>query len=280
MAAIGANIGYAVGDIFGTKSSRKIQPLLTTFWVVVFNVLIFSPLAFVFRDNISHFTVWHIFLTLTLAILLNYSYLNFNRALAIGNAPLVGAITGSFPALVVIFSLIIFKESITFLQGIMISLVIIGIILSSIDFRQKITKVHVSIRYALLTLAGWGLYFTLIKVPIVQIGWFWVHYLTNILGVFFFGAILLSKRQTVFKKPTKVLYLPAITALLTGGATLLFNFALNFGKSSVVAPIAGSYPALFAILAFFIFKEKLTRQQIIGVVITLASVIALSFISV
>jgi len=48
---------------------------------------------------------------------------------------------------------------------------------------------------------------------------------------------------------------------------------------SVVAPIAGANPTLFVLLAFFVFKDRLTKQQILGIVLTLLGIVWLSFLS-
>lgn len=66
--------------------------------------------------------------------------------------------------------------------------------------------------------------------------------------------------------------------LLTAGS-FAFNFAVGQGLSSVVASIAGAYPALFALLASIIFKDPITRQQKSGMIITLLGIILLAYFS-
>lgn len=68
-------------------------------------------------------------------------------------------------------------------------------------------------------------------------------------------------------------------SLLLGIGALSFNFAIDQGQVTIVAPIAGSYPALFALLAFLVFREQITRQQIAGIVITLFGIVLLSIFS-
>lgn len=58
-----------------------------------------------------------------------------------------------------------------------------------------------------------------------------------------------------------------------------FNFGIEKGLSAIVAPIAGAYPALFALLAFIIFKDPITNQQKIGMIITLCGIILLAYFS-
>jgi uncharacterized membrane protein len=70
-----------------------------------------------------------------------------------------------------------------------------------------------------------------------------------------------------------------LNGLIGAIALFAFNYALVTGQNAVVSPLSSSYPALFAILAYFIFKDRLTKQQIIGIIVTLSGVIALSIVS-
>lgn len=71
-----------------------------------------------------------------------------------------------------------------------------------------------------------------------------------------------------------------MNALLLGMGSWSFNFAIDQGLTSIVAPIAGSYATLFVILAFLFFKDPITRQQILGIVTTLSGIVLLSIFSV
>ena len=89
----------------------------------------------------------------------------------------------------------------------------------------------------------------------------------------------LTKTKLEFPKK-KVLVPLVLSILLVRTAEFSYNFALTKGFASVVAPIAGANPTLFVMLAFFVFKEPLTKHQIIGIIITLTGIVALSFLSI
>ena len=71
-----------------------------------------------------------------------------------------------------------------------------------------------------------------------------------------------------------------INSAMVGSGSLSFNYAISKGLVAIVAPIAGSYPTLFALLAFLVFKDSITRQQIFGIGVTLMGIVLLSFFSV
>ena len=122
----------------------------------------------------------------------------------------------------------------------------------------------------------WGIYFTFIRIPIRQVGWFWPSYFA-MLGVPIIWIYMLVRRIKLEKLPnSKITFLSLLNALLLTGGTFSYNFAVMSGQTSIVAPIAGSYPVLFVVLAYFVFKDRLNKQQIFGIVTTLTGIVLLS----
>jgi uncharacterized membrane protein len=69
------------------------------------------------------------------------------------------------------------------------------------------------------------------------------------------------------------------TVVLTGIAEFCFNYALQKGYGSIVAPIAGAYPTLFVLLSYLVFREPINRQQKAGIFVTLLGITVLSFLT-
>ncbi len=59
-------------------------------------------------------------------------------------------------------------------------------------------------------------------------------------------------------------------------ATALFAYATQEGLLSVVSVVGSLYPAVTVVLARIVLAERVARSQEIGVVITLAGVVAIS----
>ncbi len=125
----------------------------------------------------------------------------------------------------------------------------------------------------------WGVYFALVRIPVEQIGWFLPQYTSSFVGLLMFFIIAkVTKDKDVMTKP-KLIWLVAITAFLQVAGRIFFNYAISKGQTAIVAPIAGSSPAVFVALAFFIFKEKLNKKQWLGIVLALVGIINLSLLS-
>lgn len=277
-----AHIGYGVGDVFATFATRKLGSWSTSFWMSVFGLFIFAAGMAFFWEDLAGATLEIVSLNIILAILLSLSFLSFMQALRIGNAPLVGTIAGSFPAVSIIVAVLFFSERPNLLQVTTMLAVFVGIILSSVDIKEikrRAGRFDKAILLAIFTMLGWGIYFSVIRIPINHYDWFWAQQISTITGVVFF--FLLGRKQISIadirsKDSFKYIF---VAAFLTYGGTFSFNYALSVGDTSIVAPIAGSYPALFAYLSYRVFKETLTFQKKIGIVVTLLGVISLAIAS-
>lgn len=280
--AIISYFGWGVGDIFGTIVTRKIGAYSTTFWAFVFRFMLVSLYVPFAVDLLKNINLQIIIINILLGFIFIGAALSFNEALRIGNASLVGTISASFVGVVVILSIIFLGEKLTISQLISILVIFSGLILSSLSFgelkKRKIIGNRANL-LALLTMLGWGIYFTFIKIPVEHIGWFWPNYITLSLFPFLylFGK---AKKFTLKNVSVNRIYIFLLVAvILVQLADFSFNFGISKGLTSVVAPIAGSYPTLFALLAFIIFKDKITRQQILGITITLVGIVLLVFYS-
>ena len=137
-----------------------------------------------------------------------------------------------------------------------------------------------SIKYAIVTMLLWGIYWTLIRIPIERIGWFWASY-CYYAGIIAFPLLRLVKPNPIpFFKERKTLYLIILVFILTLMANFGFNLGLTFGYSSIVAPIAGASPVVFVIISRLVFREKLTRLQGVGIILTLLGILIIGISSV
>lgn len=206
----------------------------------------------------------------------------YYEALRIGNRALVGTIASSFPAVAVILSIVFLGERVSIQQILAIIIIFIGIFLSIVDMRKFKDKILVNkaTLFAVITMFSWGIYLAFIKIPVEKIGWFWPNYLTFLLFPLIF--IYAKVKGLSIEKPTenKALIPLVVSTILVRVAELSYNFAISKGLVAVVAPIAGANITLFVLLAFLIFKDPITRQQIAGIITTLIGIVLLSVFSV
>jgi len=277
-----AHIGFAGNDLSGAIGARKMDSARMALYAWICGSVLFAILTpFLFHNALI---LKPFIVNAVLGIELAVSYPLFLQTLVKGNPTINGVIAGTFPIWVVIFSLIFFGESLTGAQAISAVVIFVGIILSSLHLKRRTKLKSLMNRYSLLALIVslmWGINFAFVRYPIEQYGWFEANIVTQVFAtvssIIFLSPIIRRHKKEKFKKED--LKWPISNALFGVTSGMAYNFALTLTSSSIVAPIAGSYPGLYAIASYFIFKEKLTRQQIVGVVMVLIGVISLSFFS-
>lgn len=276
-------LGWGIGDILVAVTARRIDPYSASFYSMLLTVILFSPYALFSLGQLSKFTTPLFLLNLLLAILLVVGIIAYREALRIGNVALVGTIGSAFSAVTTILAVIFFREYLTAMQISMVTVIFLGLFLSIFDIKQVLKRkirFDRSIMLALVSMLTWGIYFAFVKIPVREVGWFWPFYIS-----FMFFPILyivMRVRLIPLSKPTiNHAFVPLVVSTLTARvAEFSFSLGISKGLTSIVAPIAGANPTLFVLLAFLVFKDPITRQQIAGIVTTLIGIVALSFLSV
>ena len=279
--ALVAYFGWGAGDVLLGLSSRKIGSFLTTFWLYGLGLIILLPLIPFLSDQLSNITPSTLILTVILGIISSIGVLAFTEGLKIGNASIVGTITSAFSAVVVVLSVIFLGEKLSPNQIGAILIIFAGIILCSLNLKDVKEKnlLNKGTIFALVAMITWGINYTFIKIPIQQFGWFWPGYIQNIGCAILFSILILRKDRKFLIDKRKGFPLLFMAVLLPTVGTLGFNYALSIGQSSIVAPVAGSSITLFVLLSRFAFKDRLSKQQWIGILTALLGIVLLAFFS-
>jgi drug/metabolite transporter (DMT)-like permease len=276
-------IGWAFADTLWAVVVRRISAYSALFWSCVISLLVFSLYApFVF-SQLTNISVWLLCINIVLAFALLAGNICFSKAMQETSASLAGTIGASFSAVTLLLSIIFFKENITLYQAMAIVIIFVGIVLTTLNLKEVTSKKFTldrGILFAIGAMLLWGIYFAFIKIPIDVIGWFWPNYIAFVVMLLAIFSFSKAKKYKLKIPATKniVLFLMA-GSLLARVAEFSFNYAISSGLTSIVAPIAGSYPTLFVVLTFIFFKDKITKQQIGGIITTLIGIVLLSIFS-
>lgn len=277
-----AYFGWGIGDIFGVIATRKLGGYSTTVWSLLFRLVLFAaylPFAISYLANLT----WGLFfLILLIGSVGVIGFAAFNEGLRIGNAALIGTIAAAFPLVTVLLSVIFLKESLMLNQVLAIFVIIVGVVVSSLNWQQVKGRVKIdqSILFAVIAMIAWGTFFAFIKVPVEKLGWFLPNYIAYL--TFPLVLLFMKYRKIGLTKPNyQGALLPLLAGVfLLGMAEFSYNLGITVESVSIIAPVAGSYPTLYVVLAFFIFKDRITRQQIAGIVMTLIGIVLLSVLSI
>lgn len=274
--------GWGVGSVFSVVAARRLGGYSTTFWMGLTGLCLLTLYTPFVLNDLKNLTFPLLFLNFIIGVLGWIGAITGYKSLSITNAALAVTIQSSYPILAVILSIIIFKESITINQAIAIMIIFSGLIVMSVNLNQLIRRqliISKGILLSFITFVCFGFYAALIKIPVQEIGWFWPVYIGyTLLPIILIYAKLANIKITGLKNNV-FLYI-ILTVILFRTAEFSYNFAISRGLISVVAPIAGANPTLFVILAFLVFKDPITKQQILGIITTLIGIVLLSVFSV
>lgn len=272
-------IGWGTGDIFGTLTSRKIGSVSATAWASILGLCVLTlyvPFAF---NDLRGYTLPLLLFNVFIAIFSIIGNLAFNESLRVGVPSLVSTISSTFPAITILSAIAFFHESPSLLHIFFIIVIFIGVVIASLDPRDFLKgkrKIEKGVLLALLAMISWGIYSSLLRVVYPYVGWFWPIYIT--LAMFPLTLVYLKIRKeklvNIFAK--KAFFVLLIYTLLTRIGDLSLNRSVGRGLASTTGPFAASAPVLFAIIAYFLFKEKPNFRQKIGIVVTLVGIVSLS----
>lgn len=273
--------GWGAGDIFGAKAARKIGATATSLWVLVIGLILLSfglPWAFPIPHGL---TLMVIIQSFGLGIIFLTGNILINEALVLSSVSLIGTIVAFNPILTMLFSIVIFRDAVSPLQWIIISIVLFGVFLCTVDMKDLKRGIGFGDRgilYSFIAVILMASYFTFIRFPMSQAGWYWpilIGYCAVPL-VFVYANIRNIKLVFPFDRYTIIPILGS--AIFLRSADIAFNVGLSWFGSTLIAPIAGAYPSLFIILSFIFFHDAIKLRQRVGIFITIIGVVIFSLL--
>ena len=283
LAAAITNLSYAVSDVANGLILRRDSPLKVSTWVAIFALAIYAiPLAVFYNDELTRLTPVNVLLILAISSLGLTAYYCFLTSMQRAGVTLGGVITGSFPAVAAVAAMVFFGERVSGMQGVAIAVIIGGVLLSSMQGSPRTLLADIrasSLLWAFAAALLFGLFFALVRIPIERVGYFLPAYGGNLIGIPLYVLIARRAGERDVLRPPQLPLPIAIIAAVQIGATILYTYALTKGETAVVAPIAGSYPAVFVVLAYVVFRERIRAIQYVGVAATVAGIVGLSLLS-
>lgn len=281
LGGFGAALCWTCSTICASSSSRRIGPSSTLSWVMSLGMgLIIVPLVIVGNpDELSTRTVFLLVIAgLTNVIGLRIQYVCYNRA-PVGIVAAVASTEGVIAAVIAAA----FGEPI---QGITIWLLLVitvGVVLAAATrdepadgsgVRGRIRLDSIGLLAFVALLYGVTL-FTTAKagnsVPLI-----WVLVPARLFGTLMFTAPLVVTRRLRVTRSTFWLGMAAGFAEVFGILCFAFGARKNIAISAV---LAAQFAAITPFVAFFLFKERLHKHQVIGIGIVIIGVTAVSVVA-
>jgi len=192
-----------------------------------------------------------------------------------GKAVAVAPLTALYPLVTVALAVVFLKEKLNGVQGIGIALSLVAIYLFNVPSGSGLVSTW--LLFALLPIFLWGLAGLLQKIA--------TNHLSGETSTFWFLAAFLPVAVVILATTSFPHDVSTRTWTLVIGLGFFFglgNYALlaafaHGGKASVITPLSGLYPIVSVPLAMYVLREHAGAREIGGILVALASVIALSW---
>ncbi|MBI1970016.1 DMT family transporter [Candidatus Woesearchaeota archaeon] len=219
-------------------------------------------------------------LFLLTAIIGAIAILSLYKGYAVGKISLLSPIMSCATIITVLLAVIFYKEFLTYLEVWGIIFAVVGMIFLSMRWSEwkKIAWQKIpGLKYALLTMLGWGFYFFLLKPIALEWGaLLTATYMETAIFLCLLGNALVKKQKFLEMKRSFFL-----TTLLGGFfvaiGSLFFNLGIMINRVSVLMVFAQASLFITVILSFIFLKERLEKNQAIGVFLIVIGLLMVSW---
>lgn len=275
LGGIGAALAWAVSTLCSSRSSRMIAPTSVVAWLLIFGLLLTAPIAIgvgipKHLDSVSG--IWLIVAGGGNVLGLALSY----RALRIGRVAVISPIVSTEGAISATIA-VIAGESLALDVALTLAVIVLGICLAAIPSDAVGTEARlghpkaVALAIAAACSFGLSLYGTARAGAVFPAAW--VVLSARVVGTAVLAVPLVLRGRLEMTRRA----LPLVLA--SGIAEVVGFFSYTVGSRhgiAVAAVLASQFAAVAALGAFILFKERLSRVQLVGVIIVIIGVGVLS----
>ena len=275
---LATSLVYGFADFFGALGSRKINPVVVTFWSGLSGLFLLL-VASLFMG--ADFSAEGIFWGVTAGIASAFAMTCLYASLAIGPISILSPLGAVVSAIVPM--IVGFVEGDRFsawgwvaLSGILVAVVMVGFVPGK-DVRLPSAK---GLFLGLSAGAGIGLVLIALAKAPHNTGLTSVIFLratsATLLGLFMIASLLKAhkskdasgERQSA---PMSFWWAAVVAGFFDSSANVFFTLASRVGSLSVVAALTALYPLGTIILARIFLKEKIAKTQLVGILLALSA---------
>ncbi|NNN10316.1 MAG: DMT family transporter [Acidimicrobiaceae bacterium] len=269
--AVLSSVAWGSADFGGGMLSRRISAFASVLYsqgTAMVAVLVVS--AFMGGFAISKSLLWAVGAGIVGPLALGIYY----RALAIGPMGIVGPVSATSGAVPVVVGLFLGERiSVIRLFGLVGCVVGVAIV-SGLNLKGFAHANIRSVSFAAISAVGFGFVFTAIAQSASHgiLATLAIQRVTNIVVLLVLALI----RKPHLKANRSALLFLGLVGLLDIGANALFAASSQLGQLALVGALGALYPVTTTTLASIFAKERLTRPQLLGALVTMVSVVLAS----
>jgi len=268
-------LSWGAGDFTGGLAARKVGAYRSVFYAEVIGIIfLFIILAIVGEPFLNDRAILFALIagfTGTIGLMLLY------HAMATGvmsiAAPVSALLAATLPVIIGIFTEGL-PEYLTMI-GFVFALFAVWMVSQGEDGIKDILSHLSDLKLPLLAGIGFGLYFILMHEATRDGGLIWHMIFSRIGGLIMVTGYLIITRASL-KIDFSAMPIISLNGVLDIGGNFFFILASQAGRLDVSAVLSSLFPGATVILAGIFLKERLTRNQWIGIVSALIAIILMT----
>jgi uncharacterized membrane protein len=273
---LSAALGWGAGDFTGGLASRKTGAYRAVLYSEVIGVVVLFFILVVSGESMPNFKVW--LLSMVAGAIGTFGLILLYRAMTTGlmsvAAPVSALLAAILPVLVGIFKDGVPK--ILTVIGFGFALFAIWMISQS---KGGVTDIlaHLSdLKLPLLAGIGFGSYFILMHEATSTGATVWPMVASRTGGMLLIGAYMLIAHISWKVEDTSAWPMLTLNGILDISGNIFFILAGQAGRLDVAAVLSSLFPGATVVLAWIFLKERLSRNQWIGIVSALIAIVLMT----
>ena len=266
-------VGFGCVDVIAFLLSRQVNPRIVPLWTTTLSVIFLGIGLFFFP--FPSLSITNMILLIAGSAIGVIALIAFYKGLNLGKISVVVPIANVWPLIAVPISIFVLHESLNLDEAIGIFLAIIGTALVSLKYddviKLKFNKLAAGAKFALITMVGWGVFYTAVGFLSQSLGWFWSTELAQI-GVCIFMLFYLISTKTGIGFPMQAKGKFVLFGILLAVSFISYSISTNLGYVAITAPITGSSPLVTVLLGMFLLKERVEKSQFAGILLIVVGI--------
>ncbi|MBK7450479.1 MAG: DMT family transporter [Anaerolineales bacterium] len=278
---IGGMLGWGIYDFLGGVFSKQIGSFKSLFWSQLAGLISILLLAIALKATFD-IPVLVLALSPLASIVYSAGYLFFFKGFEKGNVSIIAATMNLWAVFTMSFAFLFMGQRLSTTQTIGVFLILSGATLAAIDWKsinKQGFQLSLGVREAILGAFFFGVFWNISEIVSEEIGWLLSTVLTKLgITIFLLGFSLFAKQEIGLTNiPTKTKYAVLLMGIIEVSAVALVNYGLTIGDAILITPIASALSIVTIALAVIFLKDKLSKLQLIGVVIAILGIVATAF---
>ncbi len=273
-------VGFWVVNSISKFVLEEVWPIRTIFRRTLCEFFFILGIMLIFWEptwSIENKDIWMMIMT---AVLWYLPFLSFQFALQRGDVGIIAPVGNSSLLFAAPFAYLILWETlsriwVTWILGVVVWLILLTVNFASLKSSTLFSFKH-GVPFALWASMGWGLVFILLAISARELGPLMTTFILLSVNFLCSSLLMMSKDENTQIPSKRSSMIVALVAVCSLSWVFAYNIGVAGAETYVVSALWFSSPIVAVIIGYLFFKERLTLQQVLGLVLMISCLIIIN----